>query len=456
MNTCLSPPESVSLLSFLHNIQECYCRLYNIPVDLCLVILQLLNLPLIKVLHLVTEVLLSKDESTNSILHTDKYSELETCIAMNSTLLEMKLQFIFNDNPIASQTIISLINGITGNKTITSFSLEVDRTSSPLSEGTIEHLLKDNRTLQALKLDIHDDVLSSSLNIVEVNIPLTTLDIELRWPYKLSTLLLPHIKGLHCVKLHHPYQPHLLFHAHPSLQQLDLPLDTSESVNELFTILQSNTTLSALSVWTGNNDITNSMGTSLQNMLTLNQTIEYLKINVDHPTISSTYLIFLITGLSHNTSLQELSIFIPLSDTNNEQIKTFFNVISQKNHLTELKLNFRPDQNFCYDDLKLASLFYEQVLPLVTNMLKLHTTIKLLQIKYQYVGDVNLSSFINWIEQIQQFFQAIFLHPSLEYVKVSYLKLLMDTYKAQEKSLIEQHKKLYPLNPLPIIECDFV
>ena len=453
MNTCLSPPEPVSLLSFLHNIQECYCRLYNIPVDLCLVILQLLNLPLIKVLHLVTEVLLSKDESTNSILHTDKYSELETCIAMNSTLLEMKLQVESKDNPTVTQkTITSLINGVTGNKTITSFSLKVKYTSSPLSDGTIEHLLKENHTLQTLKLNIPDDVLPSSLNIVEVNTPLTTLEIGSRCSYKLSTSLLPHIKGLHCIKLDDPYQPHLLFHSHPSLQQLDLPLDTSESVIELFTILQSNTTLSALSVWTGNNDITNSMGTSLQNMLTLNQTIEYLKINVDHPTISSTYLIFLITGLSHNTSLQELSIFIPLSDTNNEQIKTFFNVISQKNHLTELKLNFRPDQNFCYDDLKLASLFYEQVLPLVTNMLKLHTTIKLLQIKYQYVGDVNLSSFINWIEQIQQFFQAIFLHPSLEYVKVSYLKLLMDTYKAQEKSLIEQHKKLYPLKPLPIID----
>ena len=58
-------------LSFLHNIQEFYCTLYNIPVDLCLVILQLLNLPLIKVLHLLTEFLQVKDENTNSILHTD-------------------------------------------------------------------------------------------------------------------------------------------------------------------------------------------------------------------------------------------------------------------------------------------------------------------------------------------------------------------------------------------------
>ena len=81
----------------------------------------------------------------------------------------------------------------------------------------------------------------------------------------------------------------------------------------------------------------------------------------------------------HNTSLQELSIFIPLSATKNEQIRTFFNVVLQKNHFTELKLDFKLDQSYSdeadYDiiDMKQASLFYEQVLPLVTNMLELHT-----------------------------------------------------------------------------------
>ena len=435
-------------LSFLHNIQECYCRLHKTPVNLCFVILQLLNLPLIKVLHLLTENVQLTDESTNSILHTDKYSELETCIAMNSTLLEMNLQCKSNNNLIVSpKTITSLINGVTGNKTITSFSLEVDLTSYPLSDGTIEHLLKENHTLQILKLDIDDDVPSSSLNIVEVNTPLTTLEIGPWYSHKLSTSLLPHIKGPYCLKLYHTYQPHLLFHSHSSLQQLDLPLDTSESVIELFTILQSNTTLTSLIVRIKNNDIIDSMGTSLQNMLTLNQTIKYLEIYLNSfvDTISSTYMSFLTTGLSHNTSLQELSVFIPVSVTNNEQIRTFFNVISQKNHLTELKLDFRPDQIFCYDGMKRASLFYEQVLPLVTNMLKFHTTIRLLHIERHYMDDVNSSppTCINWIEPIQQFIHAIFLHPSLEYVKIWYSKLLMDTYKA--------HKKLYPLKPLPII-----
>ena len=372
---------------------------------------------------------------------------------MNSTLLEMKLQFKMN-NIIASQKIVTnVINEVTKNKTITSFSLEVNATG-PLSDGTIEHLLKENHTLQTLKLNIPDRVLSSSLNIVEVNTPLTTLDnVGPWWSRKLSTSLLPHIKGLHCIKLDDPYQPHLLFHSHPSLQQLGLHLDTSESVIELFTILQSNTTLKSLRVWIMNNDIIDSMGTSLQNMLTLNQTIEYLEIKSDQymNTISSKYLSSLTTGLSHNTSLQELSVFISVSDTNNEQIRTFFNVILQKNHLTELKLSFKIDP-ILNDHMKQKSLCYEQVLPLVTNMLKLHTTIRLLKIEYWYVGDSTTFPPIKWIEQTQQFFQAIFLHPSLEYVKIRYASLIKDTYKAQEKSLIEQHSKLHPLKPLPIIE----
>ena len=168
-----------------------YCTLYYIPVDLCLVILQLLNLPLKKELDLLTQYLELKIESTNSILHTDKYSELETCIAMNSTLLEMDFQFKYNGNPtVISKTITSLINGVTVNKTITSFSLEVDNIPL-LPDRTIKHLLKYNHTLQLLKLNINDPLLLSSLNTVEVNTPLTTLEINSGNSNKLHSFLIP-------------------------------------------------------------------------------------------------------------------------------------------------------------------------------------------------------------------------------------------------------------------------
>ena len=70
-----------------------------------------------------------------------------------------------------------------------------------------------------------------------------------------------------------------------------------------------------MKIW--NDTIYDSMGPSLLEMLTLNKTIE-IDSNDFTITIPSTYLSFLTTGLSHNTSLQELSVPIPLSDTNYE------------------------------------------------------------------------------------------------------------------------------------------
>ena len=122
-------------------------------------------------------------------------------------------------------------------------------------------------------------------------------------------------------------------------------------------------------------------------------------------TISSTYLSFLTTGLTHNTSLQELSVSIPLSDTNYEQIITLFNVISHKNKLTELKVNFILDQSYDHKYEKrrqiMTSLFYEQGLHLITNMLQLHTTMRLLYIHREHIH--NKLSQPNWIELTQHF-----------------------------------------------------
>ena len=326
--------------------------------------------------------------TVDNTYYTDKCTELEKCIEMNSTLQEMKIEYE-GVNEITS-TIISVIRGVTRNKTITSLTIHVsyflpDGKKLPeflLHDGVIEQLLKDN-TLQALSLNIPDELLPSSLNIVEVNTPLTALEIGRWWSSKLMTSsLLPHIKGLHCLILPDPYPPHLLFLSHPSLHTLTLPLDTAESAIELFTILQTNTTLKALSV--EKRVYTSSMGTSLQDMLTQNQTLKYFEINNDWYNvipIPSSFLSFLTTGLRHNTSLQQLSVSIPL----NEEIRTFINVISQKNNLTELKVNFRPDQSYSNcskeeEEQIMTPLFYEQVLPAVTNMLQSHTTIRLLRI----------------------------------------------------------------------------
>ena len=435
--------------SLLYNIQECYCVLSEgqymyVP---CLVLLQFLNLPQLKILHI------RMDHPTiPTVDYTDKYTELEKCIEMNSTLQEMKIWY--RGEYKMTSTIISVIRGITKNKTITSLTIDVKR-PPPLPDGVIKQLLKENNTLQALSLNISDELLPSSLNIVEVNTPLTAL--EIGWSSsKLMTSLLRHIKGIHCLILHKPYPPHLLFLSHPSLHTLTLPLNTAESAIELFTILQTNTvtTLKALSVeiW-GEKVYTSSMGTSLQDMLTQNQTLKYLEFNDErYRGIPSSFLSFLTTGLRHNTSLQQLSVSIPL----NEEIGTFINVISQKNNLTELKVNFHADQSYCncsWEEKKqiMTPLFYEQVLPAVTNMLQSHTIIRLLRIGCRYINYG--SSQPNWIELVQHIYETIFIHPSLECIEIiAGYTPGEDTLKDQKKTLIDRHRKEQPHKPLPIVK----
>ena len=441
--------------SLLYNIQECYCELDKGQYVPCLVLLQFLNLPQLKILHLI--MYSPTIPRVDNTYYRDKCTELEKCIEMNSTLQEMKIKYK-GENKITS-TIISVIRGVTRNKTITSLAIFYSDLDAypppPLPDGVIEQLLKDNNTLQALSLNIPDELLPSSLNIVEVNTPLTALE---RSSKLMTSSILPHIKGLHCLILHDPYPPHLLFLSRPSLHTLTLRLYTAESAIELFTILQTNTTLKALSVEIKEERVyTSSMGTSLQDMLTQNQRLKYLEINYSykHVYIPSSFLSFLTTGLRHNTSLQQLSVSIPL----NEEIRTFINVISQKNNLTELKVNFKPDQSYsnCSDEKKeqiMTPLFYEQLLPAVTNMLQSHTTIRLLRIE---CWDINReSSQPNWIELVQHLYETIFIHPSLEYIEIkagyTTLKYLKDTLKDQKKTLIDRHRKEQPHKPLPIVE----
>ena len=457
--------------SLLYNIQECYCVLPLGQYVPCLVLLQFLNLPQLKILHLI--MYSPTIPTVDNTYYKDKYTELEKCIEINSTLQEMKIEY-FEENEVTS-TFISVIRGVTRNKTITSLTIHVHYDAPPLPDVVIEQLLKDNNTLQALSLYIPDELLPSSLNIVEVNTPLTALEIGERWRSSklMTSSLLPHMKGLHCLILHDPYPPHLLFLSHPSLHTLTLPLDTAESAIELFTILQTNTTLKALSVKIKERVYTSSMGTSLQDMLTQSQTLKCLEINNDwnrviqadykqiidlYRPIPSSFLSFLTTGLRRNTSLQQLSVSIPL----NEEIRTFINVISQKNNLTELNVIFEPDQSYSncsWEEKKqiMTPLFYEQGLPAVTNMLQSHTTVRLLRIE---CGDINEeSSQPNWIELVQHLYETIFIHPSLEYIQINTRyptpPLLVDTHKDQKKTLIDRHRKEQPHKPLPIVKISY-
>ena len=437
--------------SFIYNIQDFYC--YMSPAQPSYI--HLFRLPKLKILHLRLERIGDK--------FTD-FNELEKCIEINSSIEEMKFT-CDGDDKLVTIVFNSVIRGVTRNNTITSLTLVnySDELPPPLPDGVIEQLLKDNNTLQALS--IAGNFLPSYLSIQEeeIHTPLKALEISV-WgvrSHELMMSLLPHIKGLHCLILHKPYLPYILFLSHPTLHTLSLPLYTAESAIELFTILQTNITLKALGVRIEKEGVytSSAMGTSLQDMLTQNQTLKYLEINNEwyHIPIPSSFLSFLTTGLIHNTSLQQLRVSaIPLPI--NEEIRTFINVISQKNNLTELQVTFKLDQSYsnCSDEEKeqiMTSLYYEQLLPAVTNMLQSHTTIRMLGIHCWEL--LNKSSQPNWIELVQHLYETIFIHPSLEYIKISTRyptpPLLVDTLKDQKKTLIERHRKEQPHRPIPTV-----
>ena len=290
----------------------------------------LFKLPQLKILHI------------GHSFKTDKQTvlQLEECIAINSTLQELKIEtsklFRETDDDYLTNTtlaITSIIRGLARNKSITSFTVSLYHSRPTVPDGVIEQLLKDNNTLQALSIMMYDELLPSSLNIVEVNTPLTALKIR---SSKLMTSLLPHLNGLHCLILPELHPPHLLFDTHPSLHTLSLPLDTAESAIELFTILQTNTTLKALRV-------TIEEGTvlpcnCLQEFLTVNQTIECLEV-LEYYSRDS---LLTASDVQYNTSLCSVTITWSTS----EEITSALNVLSQKESITEMYFELKTETLF--------------------------------------------------------------------------------------------------------------
>ena len=338
--------------------------------------------------------------------------------------------------------VYSVVKGVTRNKSIQAFSLthRSYRWRNLTKHESIGSLLKDNHMIQALKLDITDDV----VDIVEMNMPLIAL--EIGWLFhRPASIFLQSIKGLRCLVLPHvSVSLPLLFQYHPNLEQLTLSLYKAVRVNELFTILQSNTTLKALRVNISVfEDILISVGLSLQNMLTLNKTLEYLAIEPVMYDFPSSYFSSLTAGLSCNNSLRGLNVPIRLTDTNCDQITRFFDVISQKNNLSQLKGVYN-----CNNEKK-RQLFYEWVLPLITKMLESHTTMTHIDC---FIVEISLSQpKPSWLESTRHFWQAVFLHPSLQYVRINKSSVMEDIVKKQLKMLIDAHKQQHPSKLLPMV-----
>ena len=415
----------------------------------------------LKLLHFDTYINKS-DNSEEDYREVDKLtiSELEVYLCNNTTLHELIVKIDRSPKCVPSlfvdinSIVHSVIKGVTRNKSIQTFSLTHcdirphDQWINLTKHESIGSLLKDNHVLHTFKLDITDDL----VDIVEVNIPLIALEIGGLSSHQLTSTLLQSIKGLHCLVLHDvPISLPLLFQYHLNLEQLTLSLYKAVRVNELFTILQSNTTLKALrvnlSALTMNlsvfEDILGSVGPSLQKMLTLNKTLEYLAIEPVMYDFPSSYFSSLITGLSCNTGLRGLNVPIQLTETNCDQITRFFDVISQKNNLTQLKGVYN-----CNNEKK-RQLFYEQVLSLITKMLESHTTMTHVDC---YIVEISSSQpKTSWLESTQHFWHTVFLYPSLQYVRIFKSSVMKDTVKKQLNTLIDAHKQQHSSKPLPII-----
>ena len=106
----------------------------------------------------------------------------------------------------------------------------------------------------------------------------------------------------------------------------------------------------------------------------------------------------------------------------------------------------------------MTQLVYEQGLHLITNLLDIHKTMRLLHIDlmyrtytYTYLHDTNNLQ-PNWIEITEHFWRTVFSHPTLQYIRITKTSTLEGTLKSQQKTLIDLHKQLQPSRPLPIIE----
>ena len=244
--------------------------------------------------------------------------------------------------------------------------------------------MKNNQTLQAVKLNIPIKGILPSLCIIPVNKSLIALNISndtvhdiITYPVKKTETLSPglenvgrNITNLKSLSL---YKPRNIYsHSNPFLQHLDIVLEREESLNELFNILSNNRTIIALRI--NCEDIGlfhDEVGKSLELMLSSNKSLQCLEIK--SRASNCTLLIkYLTTGLRVNNTLQELNVNIDLLE--NINFNEFFESTDNLKSLTVL-FHSRKISNQV-----LTSLYYEEMLPHVTNMLKRNEDLKFLKV----------------------------------------------------------------------------
>ena len=408
---------------------------------------------LFKVPHLnILHVLIYKSLPTQSEDHTDNelLVEMEKVLSTNHTIKE----FLFELFGLPFNSLIdSLLTGAKRNGTIELFSLASNYTRTKSLQ--IEELLKNNKTLQAVKLNIPIKGILPSLSIIPVNESLTALNISndtvcdiISYPVKKTETLSPglenverNITNLKSLSLYKPLIPFIIYlDSNPFLQHLDMVIGKEGSLNELFSILSSNRTVIALRInceYIGL--FQDEVGKSFQLMLSSNKSLQCLEIK--SKAFNCTLLIkYLTTGLRGNNTLQELNVDIILSQNINFQ--EFFEATDNLNSLTVIFDTWELSKQV------LTSFYNEEIIPHVTNMLKRNEDMKFLEVIFY----PRLLYKKDWIPIIQKFWKTVLLHPSLCYVRINKSSIMIDILNDMKKTLITQRKEM-KLGPHPILEA---
>ena len=435
--------------SFLRNVQELHCILNEFSeFDHCFtrdfVLLEVLTLLNLKILYF---------NHNMTCGGTYNYcSELEKCL---ETKLKLKELHVTLPSANSDPTVNSIIRGVTRNHIMTSFSLVTECTDIM---ADIRALLKHNKTLKSFTLLVYSDLESMQIKLSEVRTPLTSLRLDLRGGEKQTKSMLRHIKGLKCLTLQPavyicPLQ--LIFDSHPGLQQLSLYLHTEEIAITLFTHLITNTTLRALKVWMYCKPLW-SINTRLKAMLEKNATLQCFEMEAEDLLsyysfeVTIEFISLMTNGLRCNTNIQQLRIPIVISPHENN-IQTFLRDIFHMKQLKELQLNIYPANSISLvmgiTLVVMDGAFYELALPAFTKMLQLKKPITAIRSLSMGIQGNTIHRFNPaWEKKVEQFHEAIFLHPTLEYVElISTCAMLGIILNEQKEALIAKHKEKQPI-----------
>ena len=471
--------------SFCQSLLEFYFHINVYSVDEMLTVFkEVFKLPQLTILH----VYLHPFQAIKQLFDWEndiELQEMQKKICKNSSIKELRVDIhcIRVTQPSLPIRVVpqrmhrfihTFLIGVGQNSTIQffTFNLEHSTTSTFHYEHSAplilhEPILKKNKTIRAYKLKLNMDtlVIPPSMYITKIKKSLAALDMDSGTVYNIVTFPTQDYKNSTKLKslvlCKPPVSLTILFDSNPFLQLLDIILDTEESCNKLFNILCDNrsTCIVALRIRHGQKCfVSDKVGNSLQLMLSSNQTLQCLEIihhysitmdslceslsSCDSMTMNSSPLPmrFLTAGLRENHTLQELDVHFILSKDDN--LNNLFEAAANLKALTiTLTIPFEMQK-------RIGLLYYEQIVPHVTNMLKRNQQMNILDFSlpdYYISKDDPVPVVV-----VQQFWETVLLHPSLRYIKMKTMGDLHILKDIKKPLIIQREQK--KLGPPPLIE----